>query len=55
MTTRKKPFLCKIGLHQIFRDTVGTNIGSEKTPIYMMNTYETCDRANCGWTTRPSK
>lgn len=44
--------LCRLGIHQTFGDTILTNVGDEKTPIWFANTYETCNR--CGWTTRPT-
>lgn len=47
----KKPFLCKIGFHRFFNDTVGENIGSEENPFWYFTTYQTCDK--CEYTTKP--
>lgn len=41
-----KPFLCRIGAHLTFYDSVGTNVGTEQMPVYVMQTYRTCER--CG-------
>lgn len=43
---RKKSVLCRLGIHDTARETIGTNVGTEQTPIYMTQTYLVCGR--CG-------
>ena len=47
---RDRPFWCRIGFHSLFHDSVGENVGSEKTPIYLMTTYLACNK--CGYRRR---
>jgi len=48
---RRKPLRCRLGFHLTFGDSVLRNLGTDTTPVYLVETYESCN--DCDWTTRP--
>lgn len=50
---RKRPLRCRLGFHDLFGDSIGQNVGTKEFPMFIINTYKTCN--HCGWTTKPQK